>query len=60
LSPVNVRAEDHHVVARFEVSDAFAILNAPKPGEMHKLTLSFNLNGTASTLTGRVRIVGPS
>jgi hypothetical protein len=60
LSPVNVRAEDHHVVARFAMEDAFATLNDPKPGEEHKVTLSFTVNGTATTLTGEVRIVGPS
>lgn len=60
LSPASVRQEDHHVVARFAKSDAFALLNAPKRGETHKVTLSFDLNGTATTLTGEVRIVGPS
>jgi hypothetical protein len=60
LSPVNVRAEDHHVVARFAMSDALATLNDPKPGQEHKVTLTFTVNGTATTLTGEVRIVGPS
>jgi hypothetical protein len=60
LSPVNVRREDHHVVARFAMEDVIALLNNPMPGEMHKVTLSFTLNGTATTLTGEVRIVGPS
>jgi len=60
LSPVNVRQEDHHVVARFNMSDVIAILNNPKPGQEHKVTLTFDLNGTATTLTGEVRIVGPA
>jgi hypothetical protein len=60
LSPVNVRQEDHHVVARFKMSDVIAILNNPKPGQEHKVTLTFDLNGTATTLTGEVRIVGPA
>jgi hypothetical protein len=60
LSPVNVRQEDHHVAARFAMSDVMALLNAPKPGQRHKVTLSFSLKGTATTLTGEVRIVGPS
>jgi len=60
LSPVNVREEDHHVVARFSMPDALATLNDPKPGEEHKVTLTFTLSGTATTLTGEVRIVGPS
>ncbi|HVR10565.1 MAG TPA: hypothetical protein VMW75_21145 [Thermoanaerobaculia bacterium] len=60
LNPASVKQEDHHVVARFAMEDAFALLNAPKAGEMHKVTLSFSLNGTATTLSGEVRIVGPS
>ena len=60
LVPASVKQEDHHVVARFAMEDAFGLLNAPKPGETHKVTLSFTLNGTATTLTGMVRIVGPS
>jgi hypothetical protein len=60
LSPANVRQEDHHVVARFKMSDVIAILNNPKPGQMHQVTLTFDLNGTATTLTGKVRIVGPA
>src|SRR5260370_19937258 len=38
LSPANVRQEDHHVVARFKMSDVIAILNNPKPGQMHQVT----------------------
>jgi len=60
LSPVNVRQEDHHVVARFKMSEVIAILNDPKPGQRHQLTLTFDLHGTATTLTGEVRIVGPA
>ena len=60
LSPVNVKQEDHHVVARFDKSAVLAILNNPMPGQEHKVTLTFSLNGKATTLTGEVRIVGPS
>ena len=60
LSPASVKQEDHHVVARFAKSDVLGILNNPMPGEEHKVTLTFDVNGTATTLTGMVRIVGPS
>jgi len=59
LKPVSVKENDHHVIARFSKEDAFATLNSPKAGEKHKVTLSFTENGTATTLTGEVRIVGP-
>jgi len=60
LSPVNVRQEDHHVVARFAMSDLLALLNAPKPGERHKVTLSFNLKRYGHHPDQRGEIVGPS
>lgn len=60
LSPASVKQEDHHVVARFAKSDVIAILNNPQPGQEHQVTLTFDVNGKATTLTGKVRIVGPS
>ena len=58
LSPVSVKRVGHQVVARFDQEDAIASLTSAKAGESHTLTLSFTVKGTATTLTGTVRIVG--
>jgi hypothetical protein len=59
LAPLSAKFNDHHVLARFAKEDVIGLVNMPKPGEMVKVTLSFTVNGTATTLSGKVRIVGP-
>ena len=62
LNPRSARFAGGQVVATFSKSDAFKLLDAPKPGDQKTVTLRFNLrSGAASTqkeLQDSVRIVG--
>jgi hypothetical protein len=65
VHPVDARRTGNHVRARFRMSEAFDSLDDPDPGEVHVVTIRFNVAGTGGTstameLTARVRIVGPA
>lgn len=62
LDPRATRYAGGQVVATFSKSDAFKLLDSPKPGDQKTVTLRFNVGtGTSATkteLTDNVRIVG--
>ncbi len=62
LDPRSTRYAGGQVVATFSKSDAFKLLDSPKPGDQKTVTLRFNVGtGTSATqteLTDNVRIVG--
>jgi hypothetical protein len=63
LDPRATRYAGGQVVATFSKSDAFKLLDSPKPGDQKTVTLRFNVGtGTSATKTelkDNVRIVGP-
>ena len=62
LIPRSTHFAGGQVVATFSKSDAFKLLNAPKPGDQRMVTLRFNLvvgaGSTQTELKDSVRIVG--
>ena len=62
LDPRATRYAGGQVVATFSKSDAFKLLDSPKPGDQKKVTLRFNVGtgsgATKTELTDTVRIVG--
>lgn len=62
LDPRSTRYAGGQVVATFSKSDAFKLLDNPKPGDRTMVTLRFNLgtgaSGTQTELKDSVRIVG--
>ena len=62
LDPRATRYAGGQVVATFSKSDAFKLLDSPKPGDQKTVTLRFNVgtgsSATKTELTDSVRIVG--
>ncbi|HEY4591512.1 MAG TPA: hypothetical protein VIJ61_03840 [Thermoanaerobaculia bacterium] len=62
LDPRSTRYAGGQVVATFSKSDAFKLLDSPKPGDQKTVTLRFNVgtgaSATKTELTDNVRIVG--
>jgi len=62
LDPRSTRYAGGQVVATFSKSDAFKLLDSPKPGDQKMVTLRFNVgtgtSGTQTELKDSVRIVG--
>jgi hypothetical protein len=62
LDPRSTRYAGGQVVATFSKSDAFKLLDSPKPGDQKTMTLRFNVgtgsSATKTELTDTVRIVG--
>jgi hypothetical protein len=59
VAPVSVKRTGHQVRARFSMSEAFASLDDPDPGERHEVKVKFTAGGAAQELVHMVRIVGP-
>ncbi len=60
ISPTSTRLAGNHLMATFSKQDAISLFPHAKAGDKHVVTLSFTDNGTATSLTANVRIVGPS
>jgi len=49
----------NHVRAFFPMAGAFATLDDPRAGQTHRITIELMVGGTRTTLTDRIRVVGP-
>lgn len=59
ISPLRVRRLPNHIRAFFAKRAAIAILDTPRRGETHVLTVSFGRNGATEDHEVPIRIVGP-
>lgn len=50
----------NHLRVFFRQSDAIESLDTPERGEVHEVTIELTVDGEETTLTDRVRIVGPA
>lgn len=59
LAPSRVDRQGNHIRAFFAKPAAIGILDTPRPGEVHMLTIELTVEGELVTLTTQVRVVGP-
>jgi hypothetical protein len=59
IEPRSARVNGGQLVAHFSKADAFELLEEPRSGERHEVTLRFMVGEERKELTATVRIVGP-